>query len=79
MIDWVSIALIIIALAWVVQLILSWNTKKIQPAFIMLYMIGVLMMVISGYVAKLPVSPYEIFTLIAALIVLIRVIMLKSK
>ena len=72
MINWVSIGLIVIALAWVAQLILSWKSKKIQPAFIVLYMVGVLILVVSGYVAKLPVSPYEIFTFIAALVVLVR-------
>ncbi|MDP1728635.1 MAG: hypothetical protein Q8L27_00340 [archaeon] len=78
MIDWVSVGLIVIALAWVVQLILSWNSKKIQPAFILLYMLGVIVLLASGYIAKLPVSPYEIFTLIAALVVLIRVLLLKK-
>ena len=78
MINWVSVGLIVIALAWVVQLILSWKTKKIQPLFIGLYMLGVLILMISGYVAKLPVSPYEVFTFIAALIVLVRVLMLKK-
>jgi len=78
MFDWVSIGLIVIALAWVVQLVMSWKSKKIQPAFILLYMLGVLILMVSGYVDKLPVSPYEIFTFIAALIVLIRVLMLKK-
>jgi hypothetical protein len=78
MIDLISIGLIVIALAWMAQLILSWNSKKIQPAFIILYMFGVLFMVVSGYVAKLPVSPYEIFTLLAALIVLVRILILKK-
>ena len=78
MINWVSIGLIIIAVAWVIQLILSWNSKKIQPAFIVLYMLGVLTLVISGYLAKLPVSPYEIFTFIAALIVLVRTLIIKK-
>ena len=76
MINWVSIGLIVIALAWVAQLILSWKSKKIQPAFIVLYMVGVLILVVSGYVAKLPVSPYEIFTFIAALVVLVRTLFL---
>ncbi len=78
MVDWASIALIIIALAWLVQLILSWNSKKIQPVFIALYMLGVLILVASGYLASASVSPYEIFTFIAAFIVLIRVISLKK-
>jgi len=78
MIDLASIALIVIALAWVAQLVLSWNSKKIQPAFIILYMLGVLILIISGYATKLPISPYEVFTFIAALIVLIRVLSLKK-
>ncbi len=78
MIDFVSIGLIVIALAWVIQLVISWNSKKIQPAFIVLYMLGVLILMISGYFANLPVSPYEVFTFVAALIVLIRVLTLKK-
>lgn len=78
MIDWVSVGLIVIALAWLVQLVMSWNSKKIQPAFIILYMLGVLILMVSGYIAKLPVSPYEIFTFIAAFVVLIRIFMLKK-
>jgi len=78
MVDWVSIGLIVIALAWVAQLVLSWKSKKIQPAFIILYMLGVLVLVLSGYIAKAPVSPYEIFTFFAALVVLVRVLMLKK-
>ena len=78
MVDWVSIGLIVIALAWVVQLVKSWNSKKIQPVFIILYMLGVLILMVSGYVAKLPVSPYEIFTFIAALVVLVRVLTLRK-
>lgn len=77
MIDLSSIALIIIAIAWLVQLIFSWNNKKIQPAFIILYMLGVLLLVVSGYLTQLPVSPFEIATFIAALIVLIRTLTLK--
>ena len=78
MIDWVSIGLIVIAIAWIVQLVVSWKSKKIQPAFIILYMLGVLILMISGYFSDLPVSPYEIFTFIAALIVLIIVFTLKK-
>lgn len=78
MFDWVSVGLIVIALAWVAQLVLSWNSKKIQPSFIVLYMLGVLVLMVSGYLAKLPVSPYEIFTFIAALVVLVRVLTLKK-
>ncbi len=75
--DWVSIGLIVIALAWIAQLILSWRSRKIQPAFIVLYMLGVLILMLSGYIAKLPVSPYEIVTFIAAAVVLIRLVTLS--
>ena len=78
MINWVSIGLIVIAIAWIVQLVISWKNNKIQPMFVVLYMLGVLIMMVSGYFAKLPVSPYEVFTLIAALIVLIRILTLKK-
>lgn len=72
--DLVSIGLIVIGIAWIVQLVMSWKgNNKIQPAFILLYMLGVLLMLVSGYLGNTGVSPYEVVTLIAALLVLIKV------
>ncbi|MDD3861608.1 MAG: hypothetical protein PHP74_01835 [Candidatus Gracilibacteria bacterium] len=70
--------LLIIAVAWLFQLyqVIKIN-KNITPIFIIGYMIGVSMLVISGYLAKMPVSYFELGTLIAATLVLIFV--LKKK
>lgn len=78
--DLVSIGLIIIGIAWIVQLVMSWKgNNKIQPAFILLYMLGVLLMLIAGYMGNLGVSPYEVVTFFAALIVLIKIRFSKKK
>ena len=72
--DLVSIGLVVIGLAWIAQLIMSWKgNNKMQPAFILLYLLGVLLMMISGYLGNLGVSPYEVITFIAALIVLVKI------
>lgn len=70
--------LLIIAVAWLFQLyqVIKIN-KNISPLFIVAYMVGVGMLVISGYLAKAPVSYFELGTLVAATIVLIFV--LKKK
>jgi uncharacterized protein with PQ loop repeat len=70
--------LLIIAIAWIGQLyhVLRGN-KNITPFFIVSYMVGVLLLVISGYLANLPVSYFELGTLVAALIVLIAVLRKK--
>lgn len=78
--DLVSIGLIVIGLAWIVQLVMSWKgNNKIQPAFILLYMLGVLLMLMAGYMGNLGVSPYEVVTLFTALLVLIKISFSKKK
>jgi len=78
--DLVSIGLIVIGIAWIAQLVMSWKgNNKIQPAFILLYMLGVLLMMVSGFMGNLGVSPYEVITFIAALIVLLKVSTSKKK
>ena len=72
--DLVAIGLITVGLAWIVQLVMSWKgDNKIQPAFILLYMLGVFLMILAGYLGNAVVSPYEAVTFVAALIVLLRV------
>ena len=73
-----EIGLMIIALAWLVQLVFSLKGKKeIHPWFISCYMLGVLLLVISAYMAGSPVSYFELGTLVAAGIVLIANIVKK--
>lgn len=76
--DLATSGLIIIAIAWLVQLyqVIKIN-KNISPFFIIAYIVGVSMLVISGYLANAPVSYFELGTLVAAAIVL--VVVLKKK
>jgi hypothetical protein len=68
--DLASIGLLIIALAWIVQLIFTFKSKEIQPAFIILYIIGVIFLVASIYIQSKIISYYEIFTVITSALVL---------
>ena len=73
-----NIGLIIIALAWLVQLYhVVKIDKNITPFFILAYIVGVSLLVVSGYIAKLPVSYFELGTLVMAAIVLAFVLVKK--
>lgn len=71
-----SIGLILIALAWLVQLyFLFKGNREIQPAFIVLYMIGVLGLVVNNTAASgIAGAKFELFTLIASGIALIKLL-----
>jgi len=70
--DLASIGLILIAVAWLIQLFFVIKGKKeIQPFFIIFYMLGVAFLVISAYLASSVISYYELGTLVAAAIVLV--------
>ncbi len=70
----ISIGLLIIAIGWIVQFILSWRgNREIQPLFVVLYIVGVLV-VASG-------SQWDVFqliTIVAAGLVLIRLLVPKK-
>lgn len=69
-----EIGLIVIALAWIVQLIYSWKGKKeIRKEFILLYMLGVLFLLAGIYVSSSSISYYELATFFAAAILLIKI------
>ena len=75
-----SLGLIIIALAWLVQLFfILKNKKEIQKLFIILYMLGVSILVIGIYLSSKTISYYEIFTIIAAGIVLLKLFEKRKK
>ena len=76
--DLVTGGLVIIARAWLIQLyqVLKIN-KNISPLFVGGYMIGVGLLVVSGYLAKMPVSYFELGTLVAAAIVLVAILRKK--
>ncbi|MFH1868159.1 MAG: hypothetical protein ABH843_04235 [Candidatus Omnitrophota bacterium] len=68
-----QIGLILIAAAWIIQLAASWKgNKSIQPAFIIAYMAGVLALVIADYMQTSILSYFELLTLVAAGIVLLK-------
>ena len=70
--DLVTLGLIIIALAWLVQLIISWRrgSKEIIKAFLILYVIGVLLLVISGYInSDTTGATFNLLTLVLAFLV----------
>lgn len=73
-----SAGLVLIAVAWLIQLyqVLKIN-KNISPLFVVGYIVGVGMLVTSGFLANAPVSYFELGTLVAAVIVL--VVILKKK
>jgi hypothetical protein len=80
MLDFAQIGLILIALAWVVQLVVSLRGNvEIRPSFIILYMLGVLGMVVADYRKTSTLSYFEALTFIAAGALLVRIFVLKGK
>ena len=78
--DLASIGLIIIAIGWLIQLAISWKgNDRIHPAFILCYMLGVMFLLVSGYLGNASVSPYEVITFLAALIVLLKISLPKKR
>ena len=70
-----GIGLILITVAWIVQLAFSWKgNKSINPLFIIIYMAGVLLLVIADYIQTSVLSYFELLTFIAASIVLWKVL-----
>jgi len=76
--DLASIGLIIIAIAWLVQLYYALNNnKQIQPLFIIGYMLGVLLLVIASYQPTKTISYYEVLTFLASGVVLVKILTMK--
>ncbi len=72
--DLLSLGLSIIVLGWIVQLAYSWKgNKEIQPAFIVIYMLGVFVVA-----AGTKWDIFQLATLIASLMVFIRIITIKK-
>lgn len=71
--------LVLIAVAWLVQLAFSWKgNREIHPIFIVCYMIGVLGLIIADYLEKSTLSYFELFTVIAAGLLLLRIITVRK-
>ena len=68
-----QIGLVSIAIAWIIQLAVSWKgNRNIHPAFIVVYMAGVLALAISDYMQTSVLSYFELLTLVSAGIVLLK-------
>ena len=75
-----AVGLWIIAMAWLVQLAYMWKgNREIQPAFILLYLVGVALLVIDEYQTTAGVSYYQIITFGASLLAFARLMTLKKK
>ncbi|MEK6926856.1 MAG: hypothetical protein AABX11_00340 [Nanoarchaeota archaeon] len=73
-----SIGLIVIAIGWIIQAYFLFKGKKeIRTCFIVLYILGVAVLLFADYQATQKVSYFELITLIAALLSLIKLIGMK--
>ena len=78
MVNLASVGLVLIAVAWIIQLVLSWKgNRTIRPVFIICYMIGVLALVTADYLQTNVLSYFEALTFIAAGILLVRILVVK--
>ena len=80
MINYAELGLILIAVAWVAQLVVSWKGNfEIRPVFILLYMLGVLGLIVVDYLQTSTLSYFEALTFLAAGALLVRMLILKGK
>jgi len=64
----------IVVLAWIVQLIRMKKTKEIMPCFICLYVIGVILLIVDGFIGDATyLALLNLLSAVVALIVLIRI------
>ena len=72
--DMVAIGLLLISFAWLLQLFFLFKDgKNIQPLFIIVYMVGVLLLVISAFSkGGITGAKFEIITLAASGVVLLK-------
>ena len=78
--DLATIGLLLIMVAWFIQLAFSWKgNRAIHPAFIICYMIGVVAMVTADYLETSVLSYFEFLTLFASGVLLIRLLTVKKK
>ena len=63
--DWATLGLLIIALAWLVQMVFYYKGKKeIKKEFVGLYMLGVVFLLINYWVTSGIIHPFELLTLL---------------
>lgn len=74
-----STGLVLITVAWMIQLVVSWKGEsRINPLFIICYMIGVLALVIADYMETNVLSYFEFLTFLAAGLVLVKTLSLRQ-
>jgi hypothetical protein len=71
----------LIALAWVIQLVyIAHGNKSVQPLFIGVYIVGVVILVASDVIAGVVDVAYaELVTIIASLLALVVLLVAKPK
>jgi hypothetical protein len=76
--DLFSIGLLIIALAWIVQLLFLYKkNKNLSALFVVLYMLGVAILVIGDYQITKKISYFELITLVTSGFVFIKLLFFK--
>lgn len=72
---WSEIGLVLIAIAWLIQMIFSFSKKEgIVPSFILCYMAGVVILVFDGFVSGATwMAVLNLVTFVFAFLVLIAV------
>lgn len=74
----VIVGLILIAIAWIVQLLLENSRTKIHPAFLNLYALGVILLVIDAFLNQETLIAYlHLASFSIALLVLYRTVTKK--
>jgi hypothetical protein len=69
------IGLSVIIIAWILQLIYSWNGKReIKKRFLVMYSLGVCLLIIDSYINDATLTGiFNLASLVVALLVLIRI------
>ncbi|MBU1083753.1 MAG: hypothetical protein ABIG55_05035 [Candidatus Omnitrophota bacterium] len=71
--------LLLIMAAWFIQLGYSFKgNNRIQPVFIICYMIGVLALIVSDYIQTSILSHFEALTFIASGVLLVKILTGKN-
>ncbi len=65
--DWTSLGLLVIALAWLMQMVFYYKGKKeIRKEFVGLYMFGVVLLLVGEYIDAGIISIFDLLALVFA-------------
>lgn len=78
---WSELGLLIIVIAWLIQMIFSFSGRKgIVPSFILCYMAGVIILVVDSFMNKLTwIAILNLAAFVLALLALIAIHTKKAK